>query len=1262
MSFTRLLLRNLLYHWRGNLAVLLGAAVSTAVLTGALLVGDSLRGSLADLTRRRLGWVDQALVANRFFQSDLASPEKLACRRAAGLILLQGTASKSSDSGEGFPASETVHRAGKVTLFGVDDSFFGKGDPPFEKEVSSDAAGSAAYPVYLNGTLAADLGVHTGDAIVLHLQKVSLLPRESLLGRRDTGDVVDKIRARIVGILNELDMGNRFSLSPSPEPPRNAFLPLNALQELVNQPGRINVLLVEGGSNDLKNRFLSLLRLDDWGLQVLDPAKRTDALFGKLDRDHRGRLRRGEWQGRVAETFARVADADHNGELTRQEVLAYYEKQHPYLTLESRQVLLEPPIADAALLAAKEAGLQSAPTLVYLANSIAVGDKSIPYSTIAALDPSLPPPLGPFLRDSDKPLEDDEILLAAWDKSPLQAKPGDRVSVSYFPAKETGQVKEERAIFRLRGFVPLEGVGNDPDLTPEFPGITDSKTITLRDWNLPSPPFDNSQIRKVVGANDEDYWKKYRTTPKAYVNLETGKRLWGSRFGQLTSIRLASAKGQDQTVASQAFEKELLRTLNPDQGGFVFENLREEGLSASAGSMDFGWLLLFFSFFLILASLLLVGLLFRLNLDRRAAEVGLLLASGYRRRHLRLLLLGEGSILALVGALAGLAIGYAYALFLLDLLQSLWPTTTSLSFLRLHAERLSVAIGFGAALIMSFVAISWAIRILGKVSPTALLMGETAVQENPGTEKRARWSVWISIASLALAVVLTVGGLFVKDHEARAGSFFGSGAFLLTAGLAALWAGMKRTREGFADESKRTHVNPFPPAYHVGAEQQGSPERGERPAPMATPNTSNRAVGPVAFNIPTLAWRNTARNPLRSMLTAGLLAAAAFLIVAVELFRQHADSDPKDVHSGTGGFALLGETDVPVFQNLNEDSARAGLLDVLERQKQEATPQNPDQAQARLEKQKEILDQLRFVSFRVKAGEDASCLNLYQPKKPRLLGVPPNLIERNAFTFADTEARSPETTANPWRLLEQDLPNGEIPVIGEAETVTWILENHLGGAIAATDDRGEKVALRIVALLQGSIFQSGLLLSEANLLKLYPSQEGYTFFLIDTGKAPTQAAKEVVETVLADHGMEATPTAERLESYLAVRNTYLSTFQALGALGLLLGAVGLAVVLLRGIWERRAELALLRALGYRKPALGRLLFLENGFLLLFGLGIGTLAAVLAVLPSLFGGEAAVPWLRLLAMLGGVLAFGLLCAFGTLTLSLRTPVLEGLRRE
>src|SRR6476469_5788793 len=71
MSKLRLLLENLLYFRWANLAVLLGMAVATAVLTGALMVGDSVRGSLRALAVQRLGNVDHALVATRFFEQSL---------------------------------------------------------------------------------------------------------------------------------------------------------------------------------------------------------------------------------------------------------------------------------------------------------------------------------------------------------------------------------------------------------------------------------------------------------------------------------------------------------------------------------------------------------------------------------------------------------------------------------------------------------------------------------------------------------------------------------------------------------------------------------------------------------------------------------------------------------------------------------------------------------------------------------------------------------------------------------------------------------------------------------------------------------------------------------------------------------------------------------------------------------------------------------------------------------------------------------------
>ena len=52
----------------------------------------------------------------------------------------------------------------------------------------------------------------------------------------------------------------------------------------------------------------------------------------------------------------------------------------------------------------------------------------------------------------------------------------------------------------------------------------------------------------------------------------------------------------------------------------------------------------------------------------------------------------------------------------------------------------------------------------------------------------------------------------------------------------------------------------------------------------------------------------------------------------------------------------------------------------------------------------------------------------------------------------------------------------------------------------------------------------------------------------------------LLESTLSDYGLDVVDTQQRLAGFLAIQNTYLSTFQMLGALGLLLGTAGLAVV------------------------------------------------------------------------------------------------------
>jgi putative ABC transport system permease protein len=1244
MTFGRLLWRNLLGHWRGNLAVLLGVAVGAAVLTGALLVGDSLRGSLRDLTLRQLGWVDHVLISQRFVQQELA--DHLGAERVCPAIVLQGAANQMVDSKTGSAVQPGVH-VGRVTILGVTEQFWPEDQAPlgqdFWRRPESDEADEPQ--VVLNQELARQLRAESGSRITLSFPKPASIPRETLLGRREAQQVLASLEVKVAAILPDQAPGGQFSLQPTSALPRNVFVPLAIIQTKLDQEARrdgsnqslkdrVNAIFAQGSTADLNRNLADHLTLDDWGLVLHDPESRTRDLFARLSpRAQTDRLTERQWKGRVARRFAQ--DADWQGVLsavvggldmsplaasrailyqpvlTRQNVKSYFERRG-YLSLESRQLLLDLNTVTAALAAAEESGLRAAPTLIYLADRISDGKQETSYAIVAALDPTQKPPLGPFLPPGTDRLTDQDIVLVEPLKSILAGRAEDVIKLAYYDPENEDQLRE--AEFHPAGFLRLDTPADDPYLTPEFPGITDRTTIDQ--WNPPAQiHFDNKRVKK---PDDEQYWDKFRTTPKAYITLHRGEEFWGrSRFGKYTSIHLTPAQHDGNflklTEIAEKYRKALLQQLNPEQAGFVFDPVAAQRLAASRGGQDFGMLFLGFSAFLIVAGLLLVGLLFRLNLDRRAGEVGLLLAMGFSKKKVRRVMLAEGSALTAAGGLVGLAGAVIYAFLLLRLLQAWWPGGLEQSFLTLHlgeSHGLSFVIGYLASFIVSFLTIVWAVRVLGKSSPRQLLAGETG--DSSATRiggRRARWSWWIAGASAVASLALAFSGPWIPEGEMRAMTFFTSGMLLLVAVLAVAWAMLRKG-----------------PGGHL-IRQTG---------------------GPSSLRVASLGARNSARHPVRSILTLGLVASATFLLVAVQSFHREPERDFLRKDSGSGGCALLAETDVPVYQDLNDPKVRRELLNI----------RDPDQ----------ILKGISIYSFRRRAGDDVSCLNLYEARRPRLLGVPASFIERGGFRFASL-AQTEDERRNPWLLLNEPLQDNVVPVIADAITAEWVLHKKLGDIIEIADDnapaneRGQRVIqLRLVALLEDSAFQSELLLSEANFLKLFPRQEGYNFFLIDTPMERTQEVQRLLQAALAPQGVEVTESIDRLRSYMAVENTYLLTFQALGGLGMLLGALGLAVVLLRSVWERRGELALLRALGFRKRTLSWLIVAENGFLLVLGLAGGALSALLAVAPHLAGVGGRVPWLEITGLLASVLIVGLIAETVAVATTLRAPLVAALRQE
>ena len=230
VTLDTLVQRSLGYYWRVNLAVVAGVGVAVAVLSGALLVGASVRGSLRDLALGRLGRVDTTVGAQAFFGEALATGIEAdpnlgeAFDAFTPIIALDGFV---TNPGSG-------RRAYGVQVYGIDERFWSFHERAVE--------GNALLPdgAFISEELARELETAAGDAILIRVARPTDVPLESLHGRRE--NVGRTIRLAIQAVLSRAELGE-FSLRQGQGPARTVFVPLTRLQRDLNQPGRANTIL-----------------------------------------------------------------------------------------------------------------------------------------------------------------------------------------------------------------------------------------------------------------------------------------------------------------------------------------------------------------------------------------------------------------------------------------------------------------------------------------------------------------------------------------------------------------------------------------------------------------------------------------------------------------------------------------------------------------------------------------------------------------------------------------------------------------------------------------------------------------------------------------------------------------------------------------------------------------------------------------------------------------------------------------------------------
>jgi len=782
MNLWNLIFRNLVHYRKPYLSTLIGVAISTAVLTGALIVGDSVHYSLQHLTETRLGKIRFAIQANdRIFRQTLADSLQSRLQSKVIPVLQSDGIAVNPDKGS---------RINRVQVIGMDSRF----QDLWGENFNQAGAGEAI----ISSNTAEKLGLEAGDELILRMQKKGKAQANAPFVASKTPSV--SMRLKVSTIAGDESIG-RFSLRSNQIAPFSIFLPIKEMSEKLGIPGFANLLLFPASdasplsAEAIDSAINITWTTDDVGLNFRPVGK----------------------PGSIEMTSDRIfMDEDA-----------------------------------AAALQNSAAGSQA--FLSYLVNSISTGNHSTPYSFVSAADPA-------YLDQSPTGRE---AVLNSWLAEDLKVKTGDSVMFRYYVMGPMRSLREDSCRFIVKSILDVNSPVFDSRLMPDFPGMSDAGNC--REWETGAPVD-----LKLVRDKDEEYWNRYKGSPKAIISLETGQELWKNAFGRYTSFRF-----ETDSATLLSIKTGLMQRLSPASFGFLVEDTRMQGERAADNSTDFGSLFLSLSFFIILSGLLLTALLFGMHISKRIPETAILASIGFTFRRTLSIIISETLLISLLGSILGVILGIAYNQLLIWGLNTVWIDAVGTSILHIHLEFNTLLFGAMAGLLVSLITMLLVLFRSIRNQPSMTIKGSSSMKSS-NLKLKIRATGILTTLSLIIASVLLIYSLTAPSRINPGNSMY-AGAFFLFAAIIYI-------------------ANYFYRNFASGHKAQ--------------------------FSMRSLILSNIIQRRKRTLTAVSLLALGTFTIIITAANRKSYEFAEAGRESGTGGFLLWAETTLPVSEDLNTLSGK----------------------------------------------------------------------------------------------------------------------------------------------------------------------------------------------------------------------------------------------------------------------------------------------------------------------------------------------------
>ncbi|GHU88681.1 hypothetical protein FACS1894155_04020 [Bacteroidia bacterium] len=639
MRFTDLIKANTKYNRRYYKLIMAATLIMVAVITGSLMIGESVRYTLVQRVMERLGATETIIFSkNSFFEEKLVQTEIFE-QEARPVLLTNGFL---SDEGRYIP----------VMVWGVDDKNIPEGSALINTALAEEVRAKNFSPLQTH-------------ELVLRLPATGMVPSGSLFV---TDNYTTSTRLTFAGILDKKDGGN-LNLKNEQIIPCNVFVNRRELASILKIEGKINLILSENH-----------IQLTDF-TKVWNPA------------------------------LSGIKTIEKGGftEITSDRIFL----QHDLV----ENIRRNNPAANRLF--------------SYLANSIASATGTVPYSFVTAVD-----------YFQGKKLEDNDVILSDYAAQRLHAKLGDSIRLTFFVSGDLKTLHEDSTVCRVAGIVSMDELFTDKTLSADFPGLSDVENCT--DWDS-DMPIDMGLITK----EDEDYWDKYRSTPKAIVAFNAVAGKWSNAYGCATALRIP--------------EKPDMSGLDPSMTGIQLIHPKEYGLNAAKNGIDFASLFLSLGIFIIFSAVLLLFVPLSEMFFQRKEEFSLFNSLGFSKKRIINLLWTESFIIVICASFAGVVVGLCYTALILMLLNSLWNGAVHTGGFTFFSSAGTLTGGFisGAAitLILLRFAIVRTVRKTGKPSPLKSKRKQKDITFNMSKLVKAdlyanRKRSWLSFITLVSGVLI----------------------------------------------------------------------------------------------------------------------------------------------------------------------------------------------------------------------------------------------------------------------------------------------------------------------------------------------------------------------------------------------------------------------------------------------------------------------------------------------------------------------------